>query len=164
MRNDSFQLPNALCEPCHTDKTIMKSFSPIAGTWILIPAILTILASPIMAVDPLPLELENAPLKDQAAWRERMGRESQQEKEQVAQQRFDQRMVFKQGLMAQVHREAADRRDAVLSPVPEPLPVVESGVVTPRERNFILLFVSLTGIAYLARRYFQSGQPAGAQR
>lgn len=93
-----------------------------------------------------------------------MGRESQKEKEQVAQQRFDQRMVFKQGLMAQVHREAADRRDAVLSPVPEPLPVVESGIVTPRERNFILLFVSLAGLAYLARRYFQSGPPARAQR
>ena len=163
MRNDSFQLPNALCEPCHPERTIMNPFSLVAGPWILIPAILMILASPIMAVDPLPLELENAPLKAQAAWRERMGRESQQEKQVVAQQRFDQRMVFKQGLMAQVHREAADRRDAVLSPVPEPLPVVESGIVTPRERNFFLLFVSLAGLAYLARRYFQSGQRAGAQ-
>ena len=142
----------------------MKSFSPVAGTWILIPTILMIFASPIMAVDPLPLELENAPLKAQTAWREKMGRESQQEKAQVAQQRFDQRLVFKQGLMAQVHREAADRRDAVLSPVPEPLPVVESGVVTPRERNFVLLFVSLAGLAYLARRHFQSAQPAKAQR
>ena len=164
MLNDSFQLSKALCELRHPDKTIMKSFSLVAGTWVLIPAILMILTSPIMAVDPLPLELENAPLKAQAAWRERMGRESQQEKEQVAQQRFNQRMAFKQGLMAQVHREAADRRDAVLSPVPEPLPVVESGIVTPRERNFILLFASLAGLAYLARRYFQSDQPARAQR
>lgn len=164
MRNDSFQLPKALFEPRHPDPIIMKSFSRVEGVWILIPAILMLLASPIMAVDPLPLELENAPLQAQAAWRERMGRESQQEKAQVAQQRFDQRMVFKQGLMAQVHREAADRRDAVLSPVPEPLPVVESSVVTPRERNFVLLFVSLAGLAYLARRYFQSAQPAKAQR
>lgn len=141
----------------------MKSLPLVAGLRLLIPAILMILASPIMAVDPLPPELENAPLKAQAAWRERMGRESQQEKQQVAQQRFDQRMIFKQGLMAQVHREAADRRDAVLNPVPEPLPVVESGVVTPRERNFILLFVSLAGLVYLARRYFQRGRSAGVK-
>lgn len=164
MRNDSFQLPNALFELRHPDPIIMKSFSPVAGTWILIPTILMIFASPIMAVDPLPPELENAPLKAQTAWREKMGRESQQEKAQVAQQRFDQRMVFKQGLMAQLHREAADRRDAVLSPIPEPLPVVESGIVTSRERNFILLFVSLAGLAYLARRHFRSAQPAKAQR
>lgn len=133
----------------------MKPMTPAARTWILIPVVLMMLAARARAVDPLPPELENAPLKAQAAWREKMGRESQEERTQAAQKRFDERMVFKQGLMAQVHREAADRRDAVLSPVPEPLPVVESEVVSARERNIFIVIASLIGFGYLVRRHLQ---------
>jgi len=141
---------------------VMKSSLFVARVWILIPAVLVMLAAPARAVDPLPPELENAPLKTQAAWREKMGRESQEEKTQVAQKRFDDRMVFKQGLMAQVHREAAERRDAVLHPVPAPLPVVESDFVSAHERNAFLIFASLVGLAYLVRRHLQGRRPAKA--
>lgn len=128
----------------------------------LVAVLWFMLSSHAVAVDPLPPELENAPLKAQAAWRQKTGRESQEERTQVAQKRFEQRMAHKQTLMAQVHREAAERRDAVLTPVPAPLPVVESEIVSPKERNALIAFLLFVAFGFLIRRHFQLARHAGA--
>lgn len=119
-----------------------------------------VVVPPAKAVDPLPPELENAPLKAQAAWRERMGRESMSERKQVAERRHEQRLALKSTFVAQIHAEAAERRMAVLTPVPAPLPVVESGITTPGEIRWVAIVSALLAVGFLARRWIKNSNPA----
>jgi hypothetical protein len=112
------------------------------------------------AVDPLPPELETAPLKQQAEWRARMGRESMSERKQVAERRHEQRLALKKTILAGIHSEAADRRMSVLSPVPAPLPVVESGIATPGEIRWTVILVILFAAGFLVRRWIQHSRTA----
>lgn len=112
------------------------------------------------AVDPLPPELETAPLKQQAEWRARMGRESMSERQQVAERRHEQRLALKKTIVAGIHSEAADRRMAVLSPVPAPLPVVESGIATPGEIRWAVIVVVLLAAGFVVSRWLQNSRTA----
>lgn len=109
-------------------------------------------ATGLRAIDPLPPELESAPLEVQAAWRRKLGRESLEERQKVAIARHEQGLAIKKRLVTAMQDEAAGRRLDVLSPVPAPLPVVESGLSTPSEMGWLAL-VGVLGVAiYMARR------------
>lgn len=136
-----------------------------AATWelaLLLVLALLVLVPSVQAVDPLPPELENAPLKEQAAWRERMGRESMSERRQVAERRHEQRLALKSTIVARIHAEAAERRLAVLSPVPAPLPIVESGITTPGEIRWVAIVAAFVAAGFLARRWIRNMKTAGS--
>ena len=63
----------------------------------------------LRAIDPLPAELENAPLEVQAAYRDKVARESEAQKLEVGRQRYAQKMAFKQALADNIQAEAATR-------------------------------------------------------
>ena len=64
----------------------------------------------LRAIDPLPAELENAPLEVQAAYRDKVARESEAQKLEVGRERHAQKMAFKQALSENIQTEAAARR------------------------------------------------------
>ena len=78
----------------------------------------------------------------------------------MAERRHEQRLALKSTIVAQIHAEAAERRMAVLNPVPAPLPVVESGITTPGEIRWVAIVAVFLAAGYLVRRWIKTTESA----
>lgn len=67
----------------------------------------------VWAVDPLPPELENAPLEKKAEWWQRTSKESWELRTKVAQERYDRAVAYKNQLLAQAAETAAETQARV---------------------------------------------------
>ena len=94
-------------------KTSCKSVSRL----VLVAGFILAFSPCLRAIDPLPAELENAPLELQAAYRDKVARESEAQKLQVGRERHAQKMAFKQALSDNIQTEAAARRAIYLEQV-----------------------------------------------
>ncbi len=74
---------------------------------------LAVSTSPAWAVDPLPPELENAPLEKKADWWQRTSKESWEMRTKVAQERYDRAVAYKHQLLAQIAETAAETQARV---------------------------------------------------
>ena len=78
--------------------------------WLLIGMGLVSGALPLArAIDPLPPEIESAPLAVRSAYRDRMARESLEEKIAVGARRYEQRMEVKANIGYQMEQQAMER-------------------------------------------------------
>ena len=75
------------------------------------------LSNKALAVDPLPPELENAPLEKKAEWWQRTSTESGQLRAKVARERYDKAVENKNQILAQMAEAAAETPAA--SPAPK---------------------------------------------
>ena len=137
----------------------MKPLLCFTGTQARVALILLLFVLRSAAVDPLPPELENASPAAQAAWWDKLGRDSQRDKIEVGQKRFDQRLAFKQSLMTHVQADAKARRDEIL--IAQTGFVEVGGSVSPpngREYGLIALLILIVG-ALLVRRHMLNAKP-----
>jgi len=122
------------------------------GGLALAAALILTAVSPVAAVDPLPPELENAPLQEQIAWRTRNGLDAQKQKEQVAQERYAQRSAFKESLLAQLNQEANDRVESIASPLQA---AIQQSEQKPSSTwTFILVLLLTAGFGFVFVRRF----------
>ncbi len=124
----------------------------------LAAAVLVASAFCCAAIDPLPPELEHAPLAAQSAWRERMGRESKSDKEQMARQRHEQRLSYKTAVAASLREDASARIAATRGPVMQASSTDELWAENSTGLRWVAIVAGLCGIGYVARR---SLTPAG---
>jgi hypothetical protein len=129
----------------------VKTFPTTISSLIRTAVGLMLIATRVAAIDPLPLELENAPLDVQAAWRDQMGRESERQKLQMGKEHYDKRLAFKQALMTHFQEEVAARRDTILKTTLPPA-IDELGVVSNTTRNVVIALLLLTWLGYIVRR------------
>lgn len=80
----------------------MKTSLPLSASLILLTGILS-----VKAIDPLPPELDSAPLDKQAEYWQRTSRESGELRTKVAQERYDANLVYKRALQAQMEENLA---------------------------------------------------------
>lgn len=125
---------------------------------LLAAALLASSAFYCTAIDPLPPELEHAPLAAQSAWRERMSRESKSDKEQMARQRHEQRMSYKTALSASLREDAAARVAATRGPAVQASANDELWAENSTGLRWVAIVAGLCGIGYVARRALS---PAG---
>ncbi len=121
-------------------------------TTVLAASVLVSSAFWCAAIDPLPPELEHAPLAAQAAWRERMGRESMSDKEKMAQQRHEQRMSYKAELSASLREDASERIAATRGPSVQASTTDELWAENSTGLRWVAIVAGLCGIGYVARR------------
>lgn len=74
----------------------MKNF--FAGVSMLV---MCVSAGRVLAVDPLPPEIEKASLEKKAAYWQKTARDSGEQRAKVAQQRYDAALVYKRALLTQ---------------------------------------------------------------
>jgi hypothetical protein len=79
----------------------------------------------VLAVDPLPPEIEKGSLEKKAAYWEKTSRESGEQRKKVAQQRYDAALVYKRALLThaeerlqQVEAKLESQTTASLAPAP----------------------------------------------
>lgn len=109
------------------------------------------------AIDPLPPELENASLAEQSAWRERMGRESRADKEQMARKRHLERTAYKTNFAAALRDEASSVIAATRSPAEQPTATEEMWAESSGKLRGVAIFAGLLSFGFVARRVLGTG-------
>ncbi|MBL9167196.1 MAG: hypothetical protein JNN07_05610 [Verrucomicrobiales bacterium] len=113
----------------------------------------------VMAIDPLPPEIEKASLEKKAAYWQRTSRESGEQRAKVAQQRYDAALVYKRALLSHAE-ERLQRAEARFEAETKPSEVV----VSAPEGSSVGLYVLLAGVlgagAFLMHRQMkEADQP-----
>ena len=109
-----------------------KRFCPPLLQNVLLTSAWFALATTLLAIDPLPPELEKASPEAQRVYRERLARESMEEKIAVGKKRYDERMRYQHKLIEGARREAELREKAIFSQIDSQSAPVESSVPAPQ--------------------------------
>ncbi|MBI3414478.1 MAG: hypothetical protein HY043_04020 [Verrucomicrobia bacterium] len=91
------------------------------------------LAAPLFAIDPLPAEIEKAPLEAQKIYRERLAREGLEEKTAVGKRRHDERMRFQEKLIQGIRHEATVREEAIYSQIDPQAALADTAIPSPAD-------------------------------
>ena len=123
-----------------------RRFCPRVLRSVLLSSAWFALATSLLAIDPLPPELEKAPPEAQRVYRERLARESLEEKIAVGKKRYDERMRYQQKLVAGVRREAELREEAIFTQIDSQSAPVDSSVTAPQAFVGKLTFLCILGV------------------
>lgn len=138
----------------------MKKSSSPSSFRACAAAILLLFAFRVAAVDPLPPELERASPAAQAAWWDKMGRDSERDKIEVGKKRYEQRLAFKQTMMSHLQADAQARRDEILNVQSVGADTGEALPASGTMRNVILFGLIFGTAAYLVRRRLMNTEAA----
>lgn len=131
---------------------------------ILAGVILTVVSTPAWAVDPLPPELENAPLEKKAEWWQRTSNESWEMRTKVAKERYDRAVEYKNQLLAQVQETAAETQARVDQQAATEASALSVDTNNPNEMPTWSIFALLGGIigggmAFMQHNLKQAEEP-----
>lgn len=119
--------------------------------------VMCISAGRVLAVDPLPPEIEKASLEKKAAYWQKTSRDSGEQRAKVAQQRYDAALVYKRALLNHAEerlQRVEDRSAAESRPA-------ESGISSSEGSSpglYLLLALALGGGVYLMHRQMREAE------
>lgn len=123
------------------------------------------LSNKALAVDPLPPELENAPLEKKAEWWQRTSTESGQLRAKVARERYDKAVDNKNQILAHMAEAAAETRARVEEKVNGSTSMLTADANDPNETPTWSIYTLMAGIlvggiAFIQRNMRQAEDPA----
>lgn len=89
------------------------------------------LKTTLLAIDPLPPDIEKASLEVQLVYRERLAREGLEEKIAIGKKRYNERQRYQENLVASLRREAQVREEAIYSQIESQITPVDTTVPSP---------------------------------
>ena len=119
--------------------------------------VMCIASGRLLAVDPLPPEIEKASLEKKAAYWQKTSRDSGEQRAKVAQQRYDAALVYKRALLSQAEERLQRVEDQFAA---ESRPA-ESGISSPESSSpglYLLLALALGGGVYLMHRQMKEAE------
>jgi hypothetical protein len=122
------------------------------------------LGNRLLAVDPLPPEIEQASLTVQAEYLERVGHESERQRQEVAARRFEQRQKYRTTISTEMAREVDLRHQAMFVQAPGATLAVQEAVGGPSPAETqsqwgLLAFLGLTALfAFQFRKRLFGGE------
>lgn len=115
---------------------------------------------PVLAVDPLPPEIEKASLEKKAAYWQKTSRESGEQRAKVAQQRYDAALVYKRALLSQAEARLQRVEAQLEGPSSGASEAPVSAPESPSVGLYLMLAVALGGGVFVMHRQMKEAEQA----